>query len=67
MTSPLQNGDINDTTTLETFLPPSVRSVSWNGKSMDLKWTDYGSVVAILNGAKSPTLPSLGPWRVTDG
>ena len=61
-------GDSINSTTLEVFASSSVKTISWNGKSLSTKKTTYGSLIASLPGvnANAYAPPTLGPWKVAD-
>jgi beta-galactosidase GanA len=61
-------GDSIDSATIEVFAPSSVKTISWNGKSLSTKKTSYGSLTASLAAVKENAFspPALGPWKVAD-
>ncbi|KAJ6073608.1 uncharacterized protein N7446_001385 [Penicillium canescens] len=59
-------GDIVNATTLEVFAPKAVKSVTWNGKSIKTKSTEYGSLKASLDAPKSIKLPAFSSWKAKD-
>lgn len=66
-------GDWLNSTTLEVFAPSSVRNVDFNGASLRVSKTPYGSFVNQLQGSRysvssvEATLPALTNWKVNDG
>ena len=66
-------GDWLNSTTLEVFAPSVVRNVNFNGASLRVTRTPYGSLVGQLQGSRystasiEATLPSLTTWKVNDG
>lgn len=64
-------GDLNITTTVELAAPSNITSFTWNGASVSVTKTAYGSLVATLPGPVSnltsllPNLQSL-QWRFSD-
>jgi beta-galactosidase len=59
-------GDIVNATTLEVFAPKAVKSVTFNGKAVKTKSTEYGSLKASLDAPKSIKLPSFSSWKAKD-
>lgn len=59
-------GDIVNSTTLEIFAPKAVKSVTWNGKEISTRQTEYGSLKGSLSSSKSITLPKLTSWKSKD-
>lgn len=59
-------GDIVNSITLEVFAPKAVKSVTWNGKSIKTKSTEYGSLKASLDAPKSMKLPAFSSWKAKD-
>jgi beta-galactosidase len=59
-------GDIVNATTLEVFAPKAVKSITWNGKSIKTKSTEYGSLKASLDAPKSIKLPAFSSWKAND-
>jgi len=60
-------GDLDATTTIEVWPPRNVTKLSWNGGNVNIQFTDYGSLIAILQGPTSNiTLPALTSWKVAD-
>ncbi|KAL2871798.1 glycoside hydrolase family 35 protein [Aspergillus lucknowensis] len=59
-------GDSKDETTLEIFAPSKVKKVTWNGKSIKVSRTRYGSLKANLAKPPSIKLPALDGWKTSD-
>ncbi|PYH99852.1 beta-galactosidase [Aspergillus ellipticus CBS 707.79] len=61
-------GDNDNATTIEVFAGSSAKSVKWNGKSISVSKTAYGSLVGSIGGADTSTveLPTLSGWKVRD-
>lgn len=66
-------GDYSNTTDIEVYAPSSVSHIKFNGESIKVSRTSYGSLVGKL-GACSETmasiqakLPTLNSWKVNDG
>ena len=59
-------GDTDSAAEVEVFAA-DVKRLAWNGKSVDAKATDSGSLIAHLDGPRAVTLPALSQWRVHDG
>ena len=66
-------GDYSNITNLEVYAPASVSHIKFNGESIEVSRTSYGSLVGRLNAYSETTasiqakLPSLGSWKVNDG
>ncbi|KAK5163381.1 uncharacterized protein LTR77_010754 [Saxophila tyrrhenica] len=62
------SGDVTTATTIEVFAPRNVRALSWNGKTVEVSRTSYGSLKAQLQGVKqhSVVLPELSGWKSAD-
>jgi hypothetical protein len=63
------NGDLNSTTTLDIIAPPTVKTVSWNGKGVSVKKSQIGTLQGqLVFDLKPPALPSLknALWSCTD-
>ncbi|KAF2005169.1 glycoside hydrolase family 35 protein [Amniculicola lignicola CBS 123094] len=60
-------GDISNATTIEIFASKTVKSVTWNGKSIGASRTAYGSIKANIAGTTTKIkLPTLSSWKVKD-
>ncbi|TDL23060.1 glycoside hydrolase family 35 protein [Rickenella mellea] len=62
-------GDLNATTTLDVIASSSVKSITWNGKTLSVSKSAFGSIRATLPfGVKAPTVPSLkdATWLCED-
>ncbi|PWY88191.1 beta-galactosidase B [Aspergillus heteromorphus CBS 117.55] len=61
-------GDNDNATTIEVFAGSSASSVTWNGESVSVTKTAYGSLVGSIGGADSSSieLPTLTGWKVRD-
>lgn len=62
-------GDLNATTTLEIVAPRTVKDVKWNGKSISVRKTDWGTFRGeLVFDVEKPLLPSLrgSEWMCTD-
>jgi hypothetical protein len=66
-------GDWSNTTTLEVFAPVAISQVRFNGDSLHVSKTTYGSLVGTLSRCSEDAasvlakLPSLATWKVADG
>ena len=59
-------GDNTDKTVLEVFAPKNVKSVTWNGKTVHVERTAYGSLKGSVEAPKTIKLPSFGSWKSND-
>lgn len=61
-------GDSIKQTAIVVFAPSSVRTISWNGQSLETIRTQHGSLTATIAGPDTAglSLPQLGPWKVQD-
>ncbi|PSN61181.1 putative beta-galactosidase B [Corynespora cassiicola Philippines] len=61
-------GDISKATEIEVFASKDIKSLSFNGKSIEAKRTPYGSLTAVVSGFNGTIpLPPLDSWKVNDG
>jgi hypothetical protein len=59
-------GDVINATSLEVFAPESVKSITWNGKNISTRSTEYGSLKTSLKAPTSVTLPAISSWKSND-
>ncbi|TDL23066.1 putative beta-galactosidase [Rickenella mellea] len=62
-------GDLNVTTTLDVIASTTIKSITWNGKSLKLSRSAFGSLRATLPfGVKTPAVPNLkdATWLCED-
>ncbi|KAL4977037.1 glycoside hydrolase superfamily [Aspergillus desertorum] len=59
-------GDSKSETTLEVFAPQQIKTVTWNGRAVEVTRTSYGSLKAILAKPPSVELPTLNGWKSSD-
>lgn len=66
-------GDWSNATALEVFAPSAISSVKFNGESVNVEKTTWGSLVGALDASKDDTvsilasLPKLDNWKAADG
>ncbi|RYP76619.1 hypothetical protein DL771_001688 [Monosporascus sp. 5C6A] len=60
-------GDVANSTVISVFASKSVRTVTWNGKNLEIASHEDGIVTAEIEAAPSFQLPCLGGWKRTDG
>ena len=57
-------GDLSGPTTLEVFAPRAIQHVTWNGQTVAVQKTQYGSLTSQLSGPNQTiTLPLLTNWK----
>ncbi|KAL2824945.1 glycoside hydrolase superfamily [Aspergillus cavernicola] len=59
-------GDSDGETTVEVFAPRKVKRITWNGKSLKVSKSRYGSLKASLAKPPSVKLPALDGWKASD-
>jgi hypothetical protein len=59
-------GDYDTTTTLEVFTEGGVDHISWNGKPLEIRKTQYGSLKATIEGPVEFNVPTFGQWKMQD-
>ncbi|KAH8682618.1 putative beta-galactosidase B [Xylariales sp. PMI_506] len=60
-------GDVANATSITVFAPQSVRTLTWNGKPLSLKYsTIAGVLTASISAAPQFTLPKLSGWKYAD-
>ncbi|KAF5012277.1 hypothetical protein FDECE_1658 [Fusarium decemcellulare] len=60
-------GDLDKATQLTIFAPKSIKSIIWNGEKIKIDSRKGNLYTAKLKGPSKFELPSLGPWKYTDG
>jgi len=59
-------GDESNTTSIEIFASKKIRSVTWNGKSIKVTETSYGTLKGTISYENNIVPPSLDSWKVHD-
>lgn len=60
------SGDSTEVSEIEVFTAEKASKVKWNGNELPTTRTEYGSLIAKINGPGQFTLPPFAKWKVKD-